>query len=108
MLLGIVAVVLYVLIIPMMAALGMALSLYLWAPRLSSSNRGLLASIAGPSLVMGPAFFAPAAASGTPVWAVSFGVVVLLAVLGALCFPVVRIATRRLEQLHASDASVFQ
>lgn len=97
----------FLLVVPVMVALGATLALYLWKRHWSAPTRVLIASFAGPGVMFGPAMFAPAIGgnwSAAPVLGIAF----LLLLLGGLCFPFVRMASRRLEQLHSADISVFR
>jgi hypothetical protein len=96
----------FLLVIPVMVGLGTTLALYLWRRRWSAQTRVLVASFTGPGVLFGPVMFAPAIGgdwSAAPVLGIAF----ILLLLGGLCFPFVRMATRRLEQLHSADISVF-
>lgn len=96
----------FVLVIPVMVALGATLALYLWRRQWSVQTRVLIASLLGPGVLFGPVMFAPAVGgnwSPAPIVGIAF----ILVVLGGLCFPFVRMATRRLERLLPVDPTVF-
>lgn len=95
-------------VIVVMIGLGAALALFLWGRGLSNEKRCVLAALAGPAGLLLPALLGPTMYKEGLSSSLLLGVAFVVLLLAGVCYPFVRTATRRLDELQPADATIFR